>query len=108
MVEGIEITTTVNSQELANTLAKRLVNEGVAACVQVMGPISSTFFWKGAVQKEQEWLLLIKTRMDLYPEVSECIKKHHPYEIPEIFSMPMLHANPDYLRWINEVASKKS
>ncbi|MBW6466404.1 MAG: divalent-cation tolerance protein CutA [Brevefilum sp.] len=95
------IFTTVGSQEEAEQLAAVLVRERLAACVQVAA-IDSTYIWQDTLQQEPEWLLLIKTRADLYPQVEEALHAHHTYDTPEIIQMPILRGSAAYLGWIDE------
>jgi len=103
MREFIQITTTIDSEELAMKIAGKLVEKKIAACVQVSGPITSTYEWKGKIEKAKEWYCVIKTRNNLYQEVEEAIKALHPYEVPEIIALPILEGNKDYLDWLTQV-----
>jgi len=73
------VLTTVDSEELAGKISQALVENKLAACVQVIGPISSTYRWKGSVQVDSEWLCLIKTRQSLFADVERVIVEMHPY-----------------------------
>jgi periplasmic divalent cation tolerance protein len=95
------ILTTVGSQAEGDQLAALLVKEKLAACVQAMA-ISSTYAWQGSLQKDPEWLLLIKTRADLYPQVEEALLDHHSYETPEIIQVPITRGSQGYLGWVDE------
>jgi periplasmic divalent cation tolerance protein len=99
----IVVTTTVDSEEGARELGKRLVESYLAACVQVVGPISSTYRWKGRVETAQEWLCLVKTRQDLYDRVEAAIGEEHPYEVPEIVALAISQGSKDYLSWLDDV-----
>jgi periplasmic divalent cation tolerance protein len=95
------ILTTTGSQEEAQHIAAVLVRERLAACVQV-STINSTYIWQDTLQQEPEWLLLIKTRADLYPQVEEALNAHHTYDTPEIIQVPILRGSAAYLGWIDE------
>jgi len=95
------ITTVCGSRAEADQLAELLVAQKLAACVQVM-QISSTYRWKGALTQEAEFLLLIKTRADLYGEVEKALIANHPYELPEILQTPIVQGFPPYLAWVEE------
>jgi periplasmic divalent cation tolerance protein len=84
-------------------MAGKLVEEKIAACVQVSGPITSIYEWKGKIENAEEWVCVIKTRKNLYQKVEEAIKAIHPYEVPEIIALPILEGNKDYLDWITRV-----
>ena|SRR5450759_1308534 len=103
MKSFIQIFTTTETKEEAGKIAQYLVAEKLAACVQITGPIASTYRWKGKVENAQEWLCLIKTRDDLYNKVETAIKKLHSYETPEIIAVPIIKGSSEYLSWLNDV-----
>jgi periplasmic divalent cation tolerance protein len=103
MNEYIQIITTTDSREIAKKIADTLVQKKIAACVQVSGPISSTYEWQGKIETADEWYCVIKTRKNLYAQVEASIKSVHTYQVPEIIALPILSGNPDYLAWIDEV-----
>lgn len=95
------ILTTAGSQDEAHRLAELLVSRKLAACVQIAN-ISSVYRWKDQVQKEAEYLLLIKTTTPLYRNVEAAIVENHSYEIPEIVQLPIANGLERYLGWIAE------
>lgn len=95
-----QVMTTIDTRERASLLARSLVESRLAACVQVLGPIASTYRWRGAVQEDEEWLLLVKTSTDRYPELERHVRARHPYEVPEILCTPVTAGNPGYLDWL--------
>jgi periplasmic divalent cation tolerance protein len=95
------ILTTASSEAEGNALAEILVTKKLAACVQIM-PISSFYTWQGALQKDDEYLLLIKTASELYQQVELIILENHSYEIPEIILLPISEGFPPYFSWIKE------
>lgn len=99
-VESIVVMTTVSERADAERIAAALVAKHLAACVQVSGPIESTFRWKGQVEISQEWVCAIKTRRDLYEDVEHAIREIHSYEQPEIIALPIVAGAEGYLRWI--------
>ena len=101
MPEYIQVVTTTEHREDAERIARTLVEERLAACVQVVGPISSTYRWRGAVETAQEWQCWVKSRRDLYDEVEKAIRRLHPYEVPEILAIPVLAGNAGYLAWLD-------
>lgn len=104
MAEFIQIITTCPSKAEAEKVATLLVEMRLAACVQVFGPISSAFWWKGKIDRTQEWMCVVKSTADSYDRIETAIRDHHPYEVPEILVMPVIAGNPDYLDWLrNEV-----
>ena len=94
--------TTLPSQEDARRLAKLLVEEKLAACVQLV-PIESFYRWEGKVQNEGEVLLLVKTRTALFDKAILRIKAAHPYSVPEIVGWPFSAGHLPYLNWIDDV-----
>ncbi len=98
----IQVQTTVASKEDGEKIADALVKAKLAACVQIVGPITSTYRWRKKVETAREWLCLIKTRTDLYERVEKAILAIHSYEIPEIIAVPIERSSADYLSWIND------
>ncbi len=101
MKSYIQVTTTTESKEQAQTIAQNLVSAKLAACVQILGPITSTYRWKGKVETAEEWLCLIKTREGLYEELEKEIISLHSYETPEIIAVPISKGSADYLSWLD-------
>ena len=95
------VLTTVSSQQESNILAELLVKEKLAACVQTL-PITSTYTWEGEMVKDSEWLLLIKTKSEVYEELESFILANHSYDTPEIMQLPVEKGFPGYLSWIDE------
>lgn len=101
MKSYIQISTTTANKEEAQKIAQYLVEQKLVACVQISGPIESTYRWKGKIEIANEWLCLIKTREDLFAKVESAIKKMHPYETPEIIAVPIVKGSKEYLKWID-------
>lgn len=93
---------TAGSEEQANRIARALVDERLAACVNVVGPVRSIYRWRGAVEDEREYLLLVKTRARLYPAVERRIKQLHSYEVPEVLALSPQDGSRAYLDWLME------
>ena len=96
----IIIMTTIDSEEKAEGLARGIVEERLAACVQVLPRMTSYFFWEGAVQREREHLLLIKTAEEKYAEVETYIREHHSYDVPEVAAIRAEQVSEPYARWM--------
>ncbi len=96
----IQVTTTVDSEEKAVEIAKRLLEQHLAACVQVAGPITSRYWWQGVQETAMEWTCTAKTRKDLFPVVEDAVRAIHPYEVPEITAVEIGAGNDAYLDWI--------
>jgi len=102
MTEFIEVRTTITEKEEAEDIAEKLVREHLAACVQVVGPITSMYRWEGKLEAEEEYLLLIRTRKTMFPDVRMRIEELHTYELPEIISIPIVGSSGPYLDWMEE------
>ena len=105
MSDYIQVTTTLERQEDAERIARTLVECRLAACVQVLGPIASTYHWQGSLETTREWLCLIKSRAGLYAQIEEAIRKAHPYQVPEIVAVPIVAGSQSYLEWLDENVS---
>ncbi len=103
----IQISTTTETKDQAQKIAKYLVEQKMAACVQITGPIESTYRWKGKVEIASEYLCLIKTRTSLFKKVETAIKELHPYETPEIIAVPIVKGSKEYLNWLNGETQNK-
>jgi periplasmic divalent cation tolerance protein len=104
MSEHLQVTTTIDSEAAAERIAAALVERGLAACVQVLGPIASTYRWQGEVERAREWICVAKTTTARYPEVEAAIRELHAYEEPEIVATAIVAGSSGYLDWI-DVAS---
>ncbi len=102
MTDHLQVLTTIDSEEAAERIAAALVERRLAACVQVVGPISSTYRWQGEVERAREWTCVAKTAAERYPEVEAAIRELHPYEEPEIVATPIVAGSAGYLSWISE------
>ena len=97
----VVLTTTPNAEE-AESLARKIVEARLAACVQVLPPMTSVYFWKGAVQKESEHLLLVKTLPEKFDELQKFIQTNHSYEVPEIVALSAERISESYLDWLKK------
>lgn len=102
----IVFTTTPNSDEAEN-LARKIIDAKLAACVQVLPPMKSFYFWKDEVQADSENLLLIKTLAENYDELEKFIQTHHSYEVPEIVAIEADKVSESYLSWAIESLNRK-
>lgn len=98
----VVVSTTTDSAEAANQLARGIVDAYLGACVQVVGPIRSTYRWQGTVHVDQEWQCQIKTTMSRLDELTAHIRKHHSYDVPEVVATPIVAGSDDYLSWVRE------
>ena len=95
----IIVTTTLPSREAADAMATQLVEEGLASCAQVFGPIESTYRWEGTIERAKEWYCVCKAPAEQRDELMGRIKALHPYEVPEIVALRADAVDPEYLAW---------
>ena len=107
MAEFITVQTTIDSKDGAQKIAEALVRRHLAACVQVSGPITSTYWWEGKLEQSQEWMCAAKTRKELYNELEQAIRENHPYDTPEILAIPVVAGIKSYLDWIETETDNK-
>ena len=101
MSETVTLTTCKDRRQAAS-IAKALVREKLAACVNLVPNVSSVYSWKGKVEEWREVLLVIKSRASLSKKLSARIRQLHSYEVPEVVTLKIASGNPGYLRWIRE------
>lgn len=101
MSDHVQVMTTAGSEEEAGRIASLLVERKLAACVQVVGPITSRYRWQGKVEEEREWQCLAKTTAAAYERVEAAIREVHSYEEPEIIATPIVAGSAGYLAWID-------
>jgi periplasmic divalent cation tolerance protein len=100
--EYLQVLTTVNDERKAREISRTLLETRLAACVQILGPIASSCWWKGKIIHANEWMCLAIARTDDYKEIEGIIENSHPYEVPEILAVPVYFGNSAYLNWISE------
>jgi periplasmic divalent cation tolerance protein len=105
-VEYIQVITVAGSKEEADKISQVVVEKRLAGCVQVFGPTSSIYWWKGKVEKAEEWLCLIKSRTDLYEELESTIRQVHSYKVPEILTMAVKKGSKSYFDWLESELKK--
>lgn len=93
------VMTTVDAAEAAVRIARRLVEERLAACVQRV-PIESCYEWEGSLEEAKEILLLVKTTVERYPDMAAWLAENHPYDVPEVVMVPAGAVSPGYLGWL--------
>jgi periplasmic divalent cation tolerance protein len=100
--DKIVVFVTTGTEEEAHTIARELVNQKVAACVNIVPSVNSTFRWEGKIESDRESLLIVKTTLALLQETIDLVKQVHSYAVPEIIAMPITGGNPEYLQWIGD------
>lgn len=89
----------------AETLATRLVEEGLVACVNIVPGMRSVYAWRGAVERSDECLLLMKTVAARFAAIEARVKALHSYELPELIAVPISEGLPEYLQWVTDTAN---
>jgi len=94
------ILVTASSKKEAETITQKLLAEKLVACANIVGPVSSYFHWEGKVKVAEEFLLLLKSRLDLFNAVAERVRALHSYDVPEVLALPVLAGSKRYLEWL--------
>ena len=102
MTEKKIVLSTAGSQDEARKIAHALVDRRLAACVNIVAPVESIYRWQGKVETAQEWLLVIKTIAEKFPQVRDVIRELHSYDLPECIMLPIDDGSPGYLEWIED------
>lgn len=107
MTDYIQVITTTGSLQDAQRVARALVEGRLAGCVQIVGPIRSTYWWQEAVEEAEEYLCIAKSRTDLFDALAEAIRAAHPYDVPEILAVPVAAGSQSYLDWLDGELAKR-
>lgn len=99
MVQYGVVLVTVDTQATGQAIAKTLVTESLAACVNLF-PIHSIYRWEGEIQQDQEWQLIIKTDLQQFAALEARLQALHPYDVPEILALPIVEGSQTYLTWL--------
>ena|SRR3989338_3870514 len=98
----IVVLVTASSKEEARKISRGLLEEKLAACVNILTGVESHFWWQGKIDTAGEFLLVIKTKKKLFNKLTEKVKASHSYSVPEIIGLPIISGSGDYLKWIND------
>jgi periplasmic divalent cation tolerance protein len=101
MTDKIVVLSACDSEESAAALARTLVEQRLAACVNILPGARSIYRWQGKVEDAAEWMLVIKSRRDLFDRLREAIAKTHYYEVPEVIALPVVDGSEAYLTWLD-------
>jgi periplasmic divalent cation tolerance protein len=104
--EAIQVITTTADRKEADAIAEEILKQRLAACVQIGGPIDSSYWWNSRIETSREFILTIKTRRDLFPRLEAAILALHSYEQPEILAVAAVEVTPGYLKWLEEQTAK--
>ncbi|MFP6666132.1 MAG: divalent-cation tolerance protein CutA [Pirellulales bacterium] len=99
---AICVYTTTDSEQQASSIAQSLVEQRLAACAQISGPIRSVYWWQGRVDSSQEWVCAVKTTPERYTTVEAAIRAVHNYDEPEIVAVPIVAGSKGYLTWLRD------
>ena len=99
----IIILVTCKDKQEAEKITQTLLNEHLIACGNIVNPVASLFFWAAKIDKAEECLIVMKSRLDLFSQVAERVKGLHSYEVPEILALPIVVASKAYLDWMGVV-----
>lgn len=105
MQDFIIVFVTVASAGEGDRLARALVDERLAACVNRIKSIKSVYRWQGNVEESEEELLIIKSRKELFPKLEARVRQLHSYSVPEVIALPVIEGSHDYLQWLEEELS---
>lgn len=106
-MEPLLVFVTCGSEEEALRIAHALIEDHLAACVNLIAPVRSIYRWEGKVWDEKEWLLLVKTQKKRWAEVESKVKSLHSYTVPEIIGLPILEGSPSYLKWLEAMTERE-
>ena len=101
-VQYLQVQTTTDSRAEAMELSRAAVEARLAACAQVAGPVASTYWWEGGLERAEEWLVLLKLPVDRYDELASFLTERHSYDEPEIIALPIVTGSAAYLTWMRE------
>jgi periplasmic divalent cation tolerance protein len=102
MTEFLQVTTTVGTRQDAERIAGELVDRRLAGCVQISGPLQSTYRWQGAVETAEEWMCVAKTSDVQFAAIERLLAELHPYDVPELLATPIAAGGDAYLKWLKE------
>ena len=99
----LNVITTLNNRETLEKIGRVLLEKKLVACIQIVGPVRSVYWWKGRIEEADEWMGVMKTRRELYAAVEAEIKALHPYEVPQIEAVEAANVSGAYGRWLADV-----
>lgn len=106
MSEAIVVLVACGTEDEAVEIAHALVEERLAACVNIISPVRSIYRWEGKVWDEKEWLLIMKTQQKRFEDLEKKVKSLHSYSVPEVIALPIVEGSTSYLKWLEEMTEK--
>lgn len=103
----IIVLVTAKDKAEAEKISQTLLEEKLIACANIISPVTSLFHWKGKIDRSEECLVVMKSRLDLFGKIAERTNELHSYDLPEVLALPVVGGSEDYLGWINGVVQKK-
>lgn len=100
--QQIIVLITVPSKDVGLKIARILVENGLAACVNLLPGIRSVYRWEGSIAEDEELLLIVKTKQSLFETLSDTVTQNHPYDVPEVIALPIVTGLKEYLSWMDE------
>ncbi len=104
----VVLLTTTNSPRQAEKLARLLLQQKCAACINILPNAGSFYWWKNRIEKSRETLLLIKTSKERLPQCVRLLKKHHPYDLPELITLSISWGDQVYLKWLKDSMAQRA
>ncbi|MFI7617178.1 divalent-cation tolerance protein CutA [Nonomuraea terrae] len=105
MADFLEVRVTVPARDEAERICSAVIARRLAAAVQVVAPITSVYWWRGEINRADEWLLYMITTAQRFDELAACVRELHSYEVPQIVAVPLVIGTADYLEWIRRETS---
>lgn len=106
--EFVQVAVTFDDRNAADEMITKIMGERLAACAQVDGPISSTYWWEGKLETEEEWRVDFKTRTELLDTLTGRVVELHSYDEPQVIATPIVGGSPGYLAWMRDETSALS
>lgn len=103
VVDFIVVLVTAKDRAEAEKISQALLEKKLIACANIVSPVMSCFLWQGKIDQAEEYLLVMKSRMDLFAELLQQVKLLHSYEVPEVLALPIALGSTDYLAWMQSV-----
>jgi len=106
MTDKVVVLITAASRRECKKIATHLVEEKLAACVNITEGIESVYRWEGKITQDKEFLMMVKTARELFPEIKHAVAKIHSYHTPEIICLPIIDGSRNYLQWVSDSVKK--